>query len=241
MTTQLTLEITRTRAGKDERLVIEEPLEKLRWRGSLPGASVWDRNAHVLRALQANGVEASALLSLAMPSSWMVNAKASSILMQRWLAKPAVEAWIHLLDVLEYSMSAEEWRELSEEKRRSLVDALGVLVVGHEKDGASLVAVTKVLALLRPQLVPLMDDAALWFALDLVPEPATADAPTAKVTAFLPMLDWFVRETSAHEDELVALAAAHDLAVLDGPQVLDRLLWVESWGERSRRRAKSTT
>ena len=89
-----------------------------------------------------------------------------------------------------------------------------------------------------PEGVPLMDDAALWMLLDAVPRPATADAPAGGVAQLLPMLDAFARAALTHEDHLVALARAHTAAVLDAPQVLDRLLWFESWGWRHTARAQ---
>ncbi len=221
--------ITRTVNGEASSFAIEDAEEKLRWRGSLPGASIWDRNAHLLRSLQANGIAATDLLSLAMPASWCVNTKASSRAMQRWLAEPAFSAWSELLDVLAFELSVEDWRSVSGNDRARIEENLEKLASGYE--GSTLVAITKVLALLRPQLVPLMDDAALWFALELVPEPKTADAPIATSKMFLPMMDWFARQVVTNERALVELATKHTLAVLDAPQTLDRLLWVVSWGK----------
>jgi hypothetical protein len=79
-----------------------------------------------------------------------------------------------------------------------------------------------------------MDDAALWFALELVPEPETADRPAARPGAFIPMLDWFAEQVTAAERPLMELAARHVLAVLDAAQTFDRLLWMASWGRRLR-------
>ena len=44
------------------------------------------------------------------------------------------------------------------------------------------------------------------------------------------------QQVVANEGELIKLAANHKLAVLDAPQVLDRLLWMDAWGERYRRK-----
>jgi hypothetical protein len=77
-----------------------------------------------------------------------------------------------------------------------------------------------------------MDDGALWMLLDAVPRPATADAPTGGVGQLLPMLDAFATASLTHEDTLIALARGHTTAVLDAPQVLDRLMWFDSWGWR---------
>jgi hypothetical protein len=220
--------LTRTIGGVANDVRVEAASEKLRWRGGLPGASIYDRAAHVLRSLQSSGASAIDLLPLALPACWLVNARASSRAMQRWLAPPASEAWADLLDLLGFELSLEDWLTAEPELRAAAAANVEKLASGYE--GSSLVAVTKVLALLRPQLVPLMDDAAIWFSLDLVPEPKTADAPIAAPTAFVPMMDWFAREVARNEDALVAIASRHDMAILDAPQTLDRLLWVVSWG-----------
>jgi hypothetical protein len=234
------LGITRTKNGAPCEHGIDEPDEKLNWRAGLPGASCFDRAAHSLRALQAGGANAVDLLPLALPASWMVNAKATSRAMQHWLEPSSRDAWSAVLDGIAFHMGPADWLEMSASDREAVASAVERLAAGGSKDGTSLAAVTKVLALLRPQLVPLMDDAAIWFALESVPEPATADAPAAPASAFIPMLDWFAREVIAHEEALVALAVRHDRAVLDAAQTLDRLLWVESWGHRVRARARAS-
>jgi len=183
----------------------------------------------VLRALQGDGVPAEALLPLAMPTSWMVNARASSRAFHRWLTLPTLEIFRKLLHAIGEGASPASWLETSDAERDEVTSLVGSLV-GPE--GATLTALSKVLALLRPQLVPLMDDAAIWFALDAVPRPTTADAPTGKPELFVPMLDWFARSVCDNEESLIALAAKHDRAVLDAAQTLDRLLWIESWGHR---------
>lgn len=236
----MSITITRTVDGAaNQPFVIENPDEKLRWRGCLPGASTWDRAAHTLRALQSDGVDAVALLPVALPASWMVNSRASSRAMQRWLTTPSVAAWSTVLDTIGFAMSPDEWLVLEAGRRELVTAAIQSLISAAEADGGSLAAVTKVLALLRPQLVPLMDDAALWFSCNLVAEPATADAPKAGASAFAPMLDWFAGQVLAGEAPLIALAAKHELAVLDAAQTLDRLLWMESWGNRVRARQSS--
>ena len=211
------------------RFVVADGEAKLRFRASLPGAFGYDQAAHVLRALQADGVPADVLLPLAMPTSWMVNARASSRAFQRWLTLPALDVFQELLRALPENASPSSWLETGDSERDHVTELVTALV-GNE--GATLTALTKVLALLRPQLVPLMDDAAIWFALDAVPRPTTADAPSGKPSLFVPMLDWFSRSVTDNEDALVSLAAKHDRAVLDAPQTLDRLLWIESWGHR---------
>jgi hypothetical protein len=226
------LGLTRRVKGTPCTWTIDEPDEKLAWRAGLPGASCFDRAAQTLRALQAGGAAAIDLLPLALPASWMVNAKASSRAMQAWLTPRSMETWAAVLEGIGFHLGPAEWLAMPEQDRHAIASAIGQLATGAE--GATLAAVTKVLALLRPQIVPLMDDAALWFALECVPEPKSADAPSAPATAFVPMLDWFAREVTEHEDALIALAVRHDRAVLDAAQTLDRLLWIESWGHRLR-------
>lgn len=238
MTTSLT--ITRRQGGADASWAIADAPAKLDWRAGLPGASTWDRAACSMRILQAEGANAVDLLPMAMPSAWLVNSKATSRAMQRWLARPALDLWAALLEAIPFELSPEEWLASDATTSKAVCTAhVSGLVEAARPEGASLVAVTKVLALLRPQIVPLMDDAAIAFALEAVPMPDTADRPTAGAEHFVPMLDWFARETIAHEKELVALAAGHTRAVLDAAQVLDRLLWMESWGEKLRTRVAS--
>ena len=227
-----TLALTRTMNGAPATWTVAEAEEKLRWRAGLAGASTYDRAANTLRVLQAGGALAFDLLPLALPASWMVNAQATSRAMQRWLSPSRAEAWQALLEGIGADLSPEGWLALPSAEREGCARAVEALATGS--DGESLAAVTKVLALLRPQIVPLMDDAALWFALELVPEPATADRPEAKASAFVPMLDWFAEQVIACEKPLIELAARHDRAILDAAQTLDRVLWMESWGEKLR-------
>jgi hypothetical protein len=234
MTSIEPLAIARTVDGTAKTVTIEDVDAKLVWRASLPGASTYDRAAHTLRALQGQGASAIDLLPLALPASWMVNAKATSHAMQEWLGPSFVDVWSVVLEGVGFVLSPGEWLALPSEERDAI--AAAVTALAHGRNGATLAAVSKVLALLRPQLVPLMDDAAIWFATGEVSEPTTADAPSAPPTLFLPMMDWFARQVIASEKALVAAAVRHDRAVLDAAQVLDRVLWIESWGHRLRSR-----
>ena len=226
----------RTKSGAVVPQPIDDAAGKLAWRASLPGASTFDRAAHVLRALQAEGMPAEALLSLAMPASWTVNAKATSRAFQAWLGSGpgGLPVWTELLAAIPFDLSAEGWLAQTDAERARLTPLVSALTSGERANGASLAAVSKVLALLRPQLVPLMDDAAIAFAIELVATPVDADQPAAPATCFVPMLDWFAGEVVRLDRELVALAASHDQAVLDGAQALDRLVWMESWGQALR-------
>src|SRR4051794_31293566 len=106
------LTITRTIEGEARSVTIDDLDAKLVWRAGLPGASTWDRAAHTLRALQGQGVRAIDLLPLALPASWMVNAKATSHAMQRWLTPSFVDAWSVVLDEISFALSPGEWLAL---------------------------------------------------------------------------------------------------------------------------------
>lgn len=199
---------------------------KLQWRGALPGASVYDRCAHTLRIARVKRVPTEDLLALALPASWTVNSRAPSPVFQRWLQPAAREAWSSLVGAL--SGGVGPWLGFDAAHRDRVSFLAGALVAA----GGDLCAVSKVLALLVPEGVPLMDDGALWMLLDAVPRPSTADAPTGGVQHLLPMLDAFATAVLTHEDGLIAVARQHGAAVLDAPQVLDRLIWFESWGWR---------
>lgn len=215
------MDVTLLRSGAP--WVVRDPAEKLAVRGMLPGAYGFDLAAHGARVARARGVSFSDLLALAMPSSWMVNNGAPSPVFRWWLSERR-DAWSELCERLEGGVEA--WRATSAEGRA----AVEALCRSLEAKGHGACAISKVLAVLCPQTVPLMDDAALAFALGAVAVPDSADKPTADVSHVLPMLDWFARAVSDAEPTLVALARDYDFAPLDAPQVLDRLLWMESWG-----------
>ncbi len=224
------LVLSRVLDGRSVDWPIEEPDEKLSFRAGLPGAFGFDQAAHLLRALQAEGVAAVDLLSVALPTSWMVNAKASSRAFQRWLLPPARDTWQDLLERLGPTMGVDGWRAMDPDDREAVLADVATLAA---VEGAGLAAVSKVLGLLRPQLVPLMDDAAIAFAIGAVPAPDEERA-TAGPEVFGPMMDWFAGQVLRGERELIAIAARHRAAVLDAAQVLDRLLWMDAWGERYR-------
>lgn len=213
--------------------LVEWPIEdadaKLAFRATLPGAFGYDQAADRLRSLQAEGARAIELLPLALPTSWMVNSKASSRAFRAWLLPPARVSWEVLLQLLPFHASPESW--LSSEDRDEILERVARLAA---IEGAGLSAVSKVLALLRPQLVPLMDDAALSFALGTIEMPDEADRATAGAEWFGPMMDWFCTQALEGEKDLIPLAARHRANVLDAAQVLDRLLWMDAWGVRYR-------
>jgi hypothetical protein len=132
---------------------------------------------------------------------------------------------------LSADFAPEDWLALPDDQKARVEAQVANLVV---HGNTNLCALSKVLVLLYPQLVSLMDDAALWFALASGEEPTRADSPSASASQFVPMMNWFCHAYKLHEPALVSIAGAHKLSVLDGPQVLDRLLWQHSWGNRDR-------
>jgi hypothetical protein len=215
------MDVTLTRSGAP--WAVRDPAEKLAVRGMLPGAYGFDLAAHGARVARARGADFADLLALAMPSSWMVNNGAPSPVFRWWLSERR-GAWAELCARLEGGTEA--WRAASAEAR----DAVAGLCRSLAVKGHGACAISKVLAVLCPQTVPLMDDAAIAFALGAVPVPETADKPTADASLVAPMLDWFARAVRDAEAPLVELARGYEFAPLDAPQVLDRLLWMESWG-----------
>lgn len=202
------------------------PMRKLAARGSLPGAYGYDLSAHAMRMARARGVSLEVLLPAAMPASWMVNNRAPSPVFRWWLDPSQREAWVTLSGLLEGG--PEQWLSLGELQRKSAQECVLALAI----QGHGLCALSKVLACLVCESVPLMDDAMLSLCGLAVDEPATADDPRAEVSLFAPVMDWFARSVLTHEETLIALAREYVLAPLDTTQVLDRLLWIESWGWR---------
>jgi hypothetical protein len=192
---------------------VREPEKKLSLRARLPGAFVYDVSTHSLRNAKTRGAPALERIPLAFASSWLVNSPANSKVLRRWALPPQFDVWIALLGVLEGPLTNPgEWAPA-----KALVARLG--------DEPFLVeAVTKVLALLIPTVVPLMPEPARKF---LLGESAGADADT-----FIKIADWFVQTTRAHAEALDAIAGSHEEVALEGPQVLDRLLWFDSEGHR---------
>ncbi len=202
------------------------PAEKLLARGSLPGAYGYDLAAQSFASARAQGISVETLLAPALPVSWMVNNRAPATVFYRWLNPPFQHAFRDLLEGL--AGGPEAWLDRGEADRVGVTRAVSTLSI----DGQGAAAVSKVLAVLVPETVPLMDDAAIAFALDAVAMPTDAEHPTVGPGCFVPMLDWFARAVLAHHDVLGALARDHAFAVLTPAQVLDRLLWFESWGWR---------
>jgi len=192
---------------------IERAAEKLRLRAGLPGARMFDLAAEGLRKSRAASVPTRDRLALALPASWCVNSPAPSTVLRRWTLPPHDEVWLALVDVLE-----EPRRGPLDGESRDAVD-MGLRALGSEPFVVE--AVSKVLALVVPEVVPLMPAATRRFVLG---EGAANDGRT-----FLAMVEWFegaVREAGA---ELASWAASHEVPI-SAAQALDRLLWFDSDG-----------
>jgi hypothetical protein len=224
--------------GPGARFVIAAPVEALAYRASLPGASGYDAATAALAGLSGGSPSLAtelALLPLILPTSWLVNSTATSRTFRALRSEPCRQAWEAILTLLPREMGLEEW---SAEEPAFKLAVSGFVRRLTEVEGGSLVAVSKIVALLRPRLGLLLDDAAVAFALGSVPPPTRADAPTAPWTTFVPMLDWFAVQVAREHAALAEVARAHAeataTALLEPAQVLDRLLWVVSWGDPMR-------
>lgn len=212
---------------------------KLQVRGRLPGAFGFDLACDTYRLARRSGVPAADLVRMALPGSWMVNNKVPSPVFYRWLQPGVRDTWARVLDLL--GGDADRWLARTEGERAELGERLTILaaidasarnIPRDQPAVGTTCGISKVLALLCPDTVPLMDDAALWFALAAVPRPDTADTPSATIDHFLPMLDWFARAVRSNTAALAEIAADYSLAPMSPAQTLDRLLWFETWGYR---------
>jgi hypothetical protein len=206
--------------------VIDDPMRLLTQRGTLPGAFGYDHSAHALRVAAAKGVPLPDRLALALHGSWMVNGRATSPVFRRWLQEPARPAWILLDEVLRDG--PEGWAALADDERAVAAQAVALLC----GDDVGVAAVSKVLALLYPQTMCLMDDHAVAYLGVAHAFPPGEEKGTGGAALFVPTLDAFSAAAVANRDALTALAAAYPTAVLDGTQALDRVIWVASYGER---------
>ena len=192
---------------------VRDAAKRLSLRARLPGAFVFDVSANCLRKAKARGAPAMERIPLAFSGSWMVNSPASSKVMRRWSLPPQLDVWIALVGALEGPLeSPGEWAPV-----KALIGRLG--------DEPFLIeAVSKVLALLLPQVVPLMPEPARKFLL--------GDAAAADPDAFVQIADWFVRTTRQEAETLDEWSASHEEVTLERGQVLDRLIWFDSEGYR---------
>lgn len=197
---------------------------KLKLRARLPGASAFDDAAAGLRAARASGVPAIALFAPAFASSWLVNSAIPSPVFQKWLV-PAMRAkWAKLVALIEGDGSP--WPERSKETRAEIDGLLGEIAAV----GATLGGISKVLALLSLEPVPLMPDAALALVLRALPVPAEPDAQTAPLKHFAPMMDRLAQAEESGGESLAELATK--VPPLRPPDAVDRVVWFDSVGYR---------
>ncbi len=189
---------------------------KLAHRGTLPGARVFDLAAAGLRRARIAGLSPLDRLPLALPASWCVNSPADSRVMRRWTLSPQREVWEALIELFEEPRSG----ALDAEARDALMAALPA--IAPEPRGVE--AVSKVLALLVPEAVPLLPPPAVKFLL--------GDGAPHDATAFVAAVDWFAGAVAQARELLGAWAAGYPDAPFDAAQVLDRLLWFDSEGHR---------
>jgi hypothetical protein len=214
------------RVGGEWSLV--DPTHKLLRRGALPGAFGYDLAADGFGALLANGADPLTLLPAAMPTSWMVNNKPISRVFQKWLIPPLCGDWEALVGVLS-GLDPAGWLEFSSDTRAQIEAHVRALCI----DGHGIAAVSKVLTLLCPRLMFLMDDAALWFLSATTTErPSTAETPQAGAEHFCVALDLFCCSVLENNAALQQIADKYPLSGLHPSQVFDRLIWFESWGWR---------
>jgi hypothetical protein len=195
---------------------IDRAAEKLRLRAGLPGARVFDLAAEALRKARAADVPALDRLALALPASWCVNSPAPSTVLRRWALPPQSEVWTALIDVLEEPRRG----PLDPESRDAVVTGLRAL--GSEPFVVE--AVSKALALLIPDGVPLMPAPARAFVL--------GPSESGDAGAFVRMVEWFGAAVVEGGAELAACASTHAEVRITAAQALDRLLWFDSEGHR---------
>jgi hypothetical protein len=193
---------------------LEAVSQKLALRAKLPGACIFDLATESLR--KCRDLSVIDRLVLAFPSSWCVNSPADSRLYQRWVHPPQREVWLALVDLLEQPASG----PLDAESAEAVAAAFRAIA----PEATGLETVSKVLALLLPDAVPLMPPRARTFLLG-------DDAP-ADGAAFVAIFDWFGGAARQANEELAASARAHSFVPLSAAQVLDRLLWFDSDGHR---------
>lgn len=202
---------------------VQGALRKLAYRAQLPGARVFDLVAHSLRVAHARGVDPIYRFTMALPASWLVNSPAISQVLRRWALPPHRETCLALIDLLEGG--PDEWSADPETPR-----ALRLAIASLGSEPYVIEALSKVLAPLVPEAVPLMPAPARIFVLG----DGAKDAASAP-DSFLRIVEWFARATMDHRAELETIAREHAAEVgveLVGAGVLDRLLWFDSEGHR---------
>lgn len=204
---------------------LENGPAKLALRARLPGARVFDLAAESLRRGRAAGLCVADCLPLALPASWCVNSPAPSTVLRRWALSPQREVWLSLVDLLEEPRTGP--------LDGPSVEAIEIAFPAMGTEPFTVEAVSKVLALLLPDVVPLLPGPARSFVLG----PAFA----SDARAFVTMVDWFARAVAEGMPELKSWADGHTEVDLSPAQVLDRLLWFDSEGFRHFHAAADTT
>jgi hypothetical protein len=191
--------------------------KKLSCRAQLPGARVYDLVGRGLRTAQSRGVGAVDRLMFALPASWLVNSPAVSKVLRRWALPPHDETCLALLEVLEGGPDA--WAEDA-----GTAESVRLALASLGDEPYVVEAVSKVMALLVPDAVPLMPAPARAFVLG----EADKDHPDA----FMRIVEWFARTVIEQRAALEAIARDHTEVQLTAGGVLDRLLWFDSEGHR---------
>jgi hypothetical protein len=212
-------------AATEAQRTIAEPLAALRFRGQLPGAFGFDHAAFVVSEQVRAGTHPLDLLPLVFPTSWMVNSRASSQTFQMWMVPDALEKWETIIDPLHAPGAS--WATLGADVQNNIANAVAALASVR---GGSLSAVTKVLALLLCDAIPIMADAEVAMITGAMAAPTEGDTTTADVSLFANVMHWYSQHVPILAKDLQALAAQHPLAPLTALQTLDRLIWYASWG-----------
>jgi hypothetical protein len=206
--------------GVGRALTLNGAARKLELRARLPGAHLFDRATHALRQARAFGLPLDARLELALASSWLVNSPAPSSALRALAEAPRFAALQSLAAAL--GDLGDVPSRVALDEIEGTVDLLAAEWPDAKGRGAEMLS--KLLALVVPETVPLLPEPACRF---LVGEP-----PAAAGARFVACLSVFRRATLALEPGLITVAREHTAAVLEPAQVLDRLLWFDSEGFR---------
>ena len=206
--------------GDGRALSLEHARKKLSLRAGLPGAYLFDRASHALRQARGKNVSLEARVDLAFASSWLVNCPAPSPSLRALSQEPLYPLVIAIAETLEDLPDAID--PATETELSGAVNALSSALGDKAPQGAEVLS--KILALVLPETVPLLPDPACRYLL--------GEPPKDPGVRFVRGLSVFRAATIALYTELVAIAKEHEENVLDAAQVLDRVLWFDSEGFR---------
>ena len=193
-------------------------------RAELPGARLFDMTADALRRARDAGLSPMDRLTFARTASWLVNSPAHVRVLRRWALPPNDALWLSLFGALEGGPSRWSTGETRDEVK-ALLSALGANATTAPAEPYLVEATSKVLALVFPELVPLMPPLACTFL-------HGDGAGSATPETFVATLDWFAEAVTSHHAALQAIASAHKEVPLEAAQALDRMLWFDSDGHR---------